>query len=435
MTFAGEAASFLNALIIPDLVYARGGEIARMVAGYISPVLFIIAILIRTTRVQLDTEMQTGKWFLALRDILVWGTALGLYFGLGSLIIEFFNVIYSWSSGWGSIKAITDQLSGVLETMEKNDTGDGGFAGFVAGGVVYYTSMFVYILSLVAVTTIIAFLHLAQAVGFVVAFVWGLVVIPISISQGINLLKGWGMFVIFILIWPFIEAIGFGIIGGMFEASASTLASTVTQNPGFEQGTALLLFTSLNIIIVIIAIVTPYIANNLAANAPAGSSLLTGFVGGAMASVAAMAYVNQKTAGGFVKHGSDGKLTPGNISKGMGHIMNSLQGAETQRAPLHSDNSVASTAGSPGGGGGASSTTDAGGDTQASKQSRRGAIIQQNAASTHSDNSSAAENVGSADGGDSGSAPQTSSGDQEAKQSRRGAIIRQNATSIDKSSA
>lgn len=126
-------------------------------------------------------------------------------------------------------------------------------------------------------------------------------------------------------------------------------------------------YTTLNIILVIIAIVAPFVANALVANAPAGKDFVVPFVAGAMANVAAMNAINVKAAQPTAEVS---KTLVSSAGAGIRGVANRLSDS-FRSAPSAA---VASEA--------APATNNATSPKQASdpgaRQARRGAIINQN---------------------------------------------------------
>lgn len=369
----------ISGLVVPDLLYAKAWDIAHFVATRISPVLLVVAIAIRTMTAQLDTVADgKGNWSRALRDVFVWGTVFGLYFGIVKLIGGFMSSSYTLFDSFGSLSAITDQLANAMTQLESRESDTNILSTLTGNAWQLFGAMFYY-LTLVAVVTIVSFFHLAQALGFGACFIFGLIAIPLAITNKISVLRGWALFFAFILMWPIMEAISLGLIGGMFGNSINAMVSGTAGEAGWEQGSAYFLFTTLNIIIVMVIIAVPFITNALISNAPAGSALVAPFVGGALATVAGVHYANKTAANSVVKRDKDGHFSAGAIPKALGGVANtvgkSLTGDEgySTRPPRPRVEPTFDDSPSTGGGadtGSASARSDA-------DQARRGAIINQ----------------------------------------------------------
>lgn len=372
---------FISSLIVPDLLYAQAQDIAITVATRISPVLIVVAIAIRSMTTQIDTTAEGGNgvWAKALRDVFVWGTVFSLYFGIVSVVGGFMQSSYTIFNEFGSLKSIMDQLSRVMTALETKSSEDASLFSIAGGQLWSFIGGIFYYLSLLLVVTIVSFFHLAQALGFGACFIFGLIAIPLSITSHIKLLRGWALFFGFILFWPIMEAIALGLIGGMFGKSIEAMVSGTVGAAQWEMGSAYMLFTTLNIIVVMVVIAVPFITNSLIANAPAGASLVTPFIGGALATVAA-AHSANKTVGGasakaMVTRDDDGNIRPGAVPRILGGVAHAFQNSLTgdsgpSMKPLQ--DRVEPTLGDP-----VSSGANTSADSASDQQARRGAIINQ----------------------------------------------------------
>ena len=365
---AGELiVSWVNRLIVPTSIYDGVEMIARDIFTYVTPVLLVIGIATRTLEEQLDMTNSTGRWVNALRDMAIIGVAITAYFAIGNLINEFFSAMYSHFARIGSVSSITAQLADTIETLEQQRD-DTGMLSMVTGGAWYWASIIVYYLSLVAVTTIIAFLHLAQALGYGLCFCWGLIALPMSVTRNLSLLKGWAMFSAFILLWPVIEALTMGMMASIFANVSDTLINVAGGNTDYEQGAITMAYTTLNIILVIIAIVAPFVTNTLIANAPAGKDFVVPFIAGAMANVAAMNAINARAAKPTVQVSKSLAHNAGaGVRQIAGRVADSFRPAPSATAAATADTPPQQS----------NAATDSKRDP-AARQARRGAIINQN---------------------------------------------------------
>ncbi len=374
--------TWIGRLIVPTSIYDGVEVIARGIFTYLTPVLLIIAIATRSLEESLDMTNASGRWVNALRDMAILGAAITVYFAAGNMVNEFFSATYGYFEKIGSVGSITNQLADTIEQLEAK-TEDTGTLSFLAGSVWSFAGTIVYYSSLIAVTTLIAFLHLAQALGYGLCFCWGLIAIPMSITRNFRLLKGWAMFSAFILVWPVVESLTMGLISNIFADMGQTMTGSASGNTDLDQGAVMMMYTTLNIILFMIAVVAPFVANALVSNVPAGKDFVVPFIAGAMANVAAMNAVNTKAAGPV----ADGV---GRASKAVGRGIASRVGAEAsyikeafRHQPSTKVNSefseLKSTSASTATSSSSKTTTD-----PSERQARRGAIINQNANKTSS---------------------------------------------------
>jgi len=365
--------TWISRLIVPTSIYDGVEVIARGVFTFVTPVLLVIAIATRSLEESLDVTNSSGRWVNALRDMAILGAAITVYFAAGNMVNEFFSATYSYFERIGSVGSITNQLADTIEQLESK-TEDTGTLSYLAGSVWNFAGTIVYYSSLIAVTTLIAFLHLAQALGYGLCFCWGLIAIPMSITRNFRLLKGWAMFSAFILVWPVVESLTMGLISSIFAEMGQTMSGSASGNTDLDQGSVMLMYTTLNIILFMIAVVAPFVANALVSNAPAGKDFVVPFIAGAMANVAAMNHVN-------VNAGVPAANAVGNASKAVGggianrvgtevsHIKEAFRSQPSAMGGPESTASKATTTSSSSSG----TTSD-----PAARQARRGAIINQN---------------------------------------------------------
>ena len=364
--------TWIGRLIVPTSIYDGVEVIARGIFTFITPVLLIIAIATRSMEESLDLTSSSGRWINALRDMAILGAAITVYFAAGNMVNEFFSATYSYFEKIGSVGSITSQLADTIEQLEAK-TEDTGTFSMLAGSVWNFAGTIVYYSSLIAVTTLIAFLHLAQALGYGLCFCWGLIAIPMSITRNFRLLKGWAMFSAFILVWPVIESLTMGLISSIFADMGQTMTDSAIGNTDIDQGAVMMMYTTLNIILFMIAVVAPFVANALVSNAPAGKDFVVPFIAGAMANVAAMNAVNTKAAGPISSAGKAvGSGIASRVSAEASHLREAFRSQPSVKVstePVESKSATASTA--------TSSAANAKSDP-AARQARRGAIINQN---------------------------------------------------------
>ena len=364
--------TWIGRLIVPTSIYDGVEVIARGIFTFITPVLLIIAIATRSMEESLDLTNTSGRWINALRDMAILGAAITVYFAAGNMVNEFFSATYSYFEKIGSVGSITNQLADTIEQLEAK-TEDTGTFSMLAVSVWNFAGTIVYYSSLIAVTTLIAFLHLAQALGYGLCFCWGLIAIPMSITRNFRLLKGWAMFSAFILVWPVIESLTMGLISSIFADMGQTMTDSAIGNTDIDQGAVMMMYTTLNIILFMIAVVAPFVANALVSNAPAGKDFVVPFIAGAMANVAAMNAVNTKAAGPI---GSAGKAVGSGIASRVSaeasHVREAFRSQPSVKVSTEPVESTSATASS------ATPTTSSAKSDPAARQARRGAIINQN---------------------------------------------------------
>jgi hypothetical protein len=284
---------------------------------------------------------------------------------------DFFSLLYRYFEGVGSIASISSQMGEMIEQLESKST-DTGFFNWAISGLWNNLIFGVYYLSLIAFTTTLAFLHLAQALGYGLAFCWGLIAIPISVSRNLKLLKGWGLFVGFIIMWPIIESLVMGLVFSVFADVAKLAVIDSTGNTSINQSAVALAFTVLNIVLIVLVVVVPFVTSALIANAAAGKDFVVPFIVGGLAAAAAIYKGTQQTAS---RGGGSGYRFSRDLLNRSDQVIRSV--GEKIMSPTGQGSFPKVNASKGNGTTQAKQSTSTGTDPSA-RQARRGAIIHQN---------------------------------------------------------
>ena len=262
-------------------IFDQTMPMARFIATTISPALLLVAIFIRIMETQIDgfSGAGQGRWATAVKDIVLWGTVLAVYFAIGNLLVGFINQLYASMRSLGSLKVLMDQMAQF--TVAANHQTSGSFWSSLGAWMLRLPAFLAYYFSLVVLITLNAFVIVAQALAYSFGFAYGLIAIPISISSRLRLLRGFGMFMGFVLLWPIVQAMLLALVTPLFTSAAQAVVQGSTQAAG--QTDLYLLFTVLNLLASAVIIAAPFVANALAANAPAGAAMAAPFVGAAIA--------------------------------------------------------------------------------------------------------------------------------------------------------
>jgi hypothetical protein len=260
-------------------------DIATTLAKSLSPILLVLAIYIRLMETQLDgLASGSGKYTEALRDMLIWTFVLGSYFAICTLVLNFMNPIYAALEKTGSVQstmASYEMLSRhIAELVKKQSLLDAAIAAaaipYVAVSALFYYATLLFLIFLTL------FLKIANVMVFGVAFIWGLIAIPMAISNKLSLLRGWAYLYAFSLVWPVIQ----GLLLSMVVASM--MADTANNsNAALLSADAKMLFTVMHLLIAAVMIAAPFIANALITNSSAAGGIISPFVAAAMAAGAA----------------------------------------------------------------------------------------------------------------------------------------------------
>jgi hypothetical protein len=266
-----------------EVLFKVAYAIADVVGKYLSPVLLLMAIYMRLMETQIDTLTGSGKYGTALKDILLWGFVLGAYYAIGALVMEFFNEIYAWLDTFGSLKSTMDTYSNIMQKNAKDMTASGITLTAVVSAPYNLIAMFLYYGSLIIVAFIAAFLKIANVMTFGIAFIWGLIAIPISISTTFKILRGWAYLLALALVWPIIQALLVAMFSMLFSNSADTLMQITDADPSLRAANIMMLFAVMNLLFAAILVAAPLIANALVTNSSAASGIVMPFVAAAVA--------------------------------------------------------------------------------------------------------------------------------------------------------
>ena len=276
-------------------------SISRTIAMYISPILMIVAMYIRLLETQLGALVGSGKYGVAIRDALLLSFLLGVYFTLGGLIVDFMNPFYAWLDKIGSLKTATDAFKEYTVYIKSQTKSQNLLEDIVGLGAAPYTavcSLFFYG-TLIGVTFITMFLKIALVMVFGIAFMWGLIAIPISISTTFKILKGWVLLYAFSLTWPIIQGLLLALFVGLFIKSVNAMiADPANSNAQLLAGDIMLVFSVLHLLMIAVMIAAPFIAVSLITNSMAAGGIVMPFVAAAMAAGSLTAKAIQNKGGG-----------------------------------------------------------------------------------------------------------------------------------------
>ena len=356
---------WINKLLAPDAIYLTVEDIALGIFTWVTPVLLVIAIAIRVSEENLDVTNANSRWLVAGRDLFLIGLLIAVYFAAGNLINEFMNVLYRYFDGAGSIQSISAQMGQMIEQLE-NRSADTGFFKWAISGLWNNLVFGAYYLTLIALTSVIAFMHIAHAIGFGLVFCWGLIAVPISAARSFTLLKGWGWFCGFILAWPIVETLIMGLVAGLFTGFTDFAVVDASGNTRINQSAVALAFSVLNIVLIALVVVTPLVTSALVSNSAAGRDFVAPFALGAAATAVAMYKTTMRTSAA----GGAPALLKGREALARGDQL-VRQVGEKIRKPASGHSATSDSASTP--------AEKASGSTPSpeQRQARRGAIIHQ----------------------------------------------------------
>jgi hypothetical protein len=287
------------------VVYESAYRLSQAVLTFLTPILFLMAIAIRVMETQLGSLAGNGRYATMFRDIAGWGFVIGAYVGIGALIIEFFNPIYAWIDSIGSVKLAMASYAAIMDKNQQQ--GDVGTLAGIFTTPYLYTGVaaLLYYGSLIFVVAVAVFFKIAKAAAFGLGYAWGLVAIPVSISESFRILRGWGLLMAFALIWPIIEGFSMALFASMFAKAADAVTAINEPNAQVRAAHIMLLFSVLNLVLLAAMIAAPFLTNALVSNAASGAAIAAPFLGAAAAAGIGMLKATQ-SAGGRVLGGGNG---------------------------------------------------------------------------------------------------------------------------------
>ncbi len=284
---------FLKLLFDLSPIFKVERDLSTMIAASVTPVLLIVAIYIRIMETQIDALVSGGKWGRALKDIVLWTTVLGSYYAIGNYLIGLANPIYAWFDGKGSIDLTMQTFSALKAANSKNLDLGSAMTAVLGGSLYVLVTGFLYYVSLAVVSFVSVFLAIAHAILFGVALCWGLIAIPISISERLRILRGWAYLTGLVIAWPIVQGLLTAMFTGLFLNAAQQMQAP-HANAVLQLGDLQLLFTILHLVFTAILVTAPFVANALVTNSPSAAAAVTPFVSAAIAAGVATAAASRE---------------------------------------------------------------------------------------------------------------------------------------------
>ncbi|MHB8254180.1 MAG: hypothetical protein ACYDEV_10895 [Acidiferrobacter sp.] len=262
----------------PQGVYRVASPVARMLMTTVTPSLFVIALYTRLLETQSDAIMGAGRFNQALKDMAVWGVVLVAYFALGNLINHYLNALYRVMASIGSLHSVAQQMAALLTTAAKGPSGLWGMLKEINSLPLHVATVLLYYTTLVMTTFLEALLRIAQAIGYEVAFLYGLIAIPLALSRTLTLLRGFAKLMGFFVLWPVIQALLLAVFAPLFTHALADLQRLLGPSD-YMLVYAHMLFTVLNLILCAVLIAAPYITASLIENAGAAHPVVSPYLG------------------------------------------------------------------------------------------------------------------------------------------------------------
>lgn len=278
----------LLADLAPRGVFRAAAPIAHVLVTTITPSLFLMALYTRLLETQSDALLGVGRFSQALKDIAVWGTLLVAYFEVGQLVSHYLNALYVAMAHVGSLREVALRMAALLKTAGRGPSGVWGTIKELNAFPLRLTTVLFYYATLVMATFLEALLRIAQAIGYEVAFLYGLIAIPLALSRTLSLLRGFAKLMGFFVLWPVVQALLLAVFSPIFTRAVADLQRILGPSD-YMIVYAHMLFTILNLILCAVLVAAPYITVSLVENAGAASPLMSPYLGAVASTGASLA--------------------------------------------------------------------------------------------------------------------------------------------------
>ena len=124
------------------------------------------------------------------------------------------------------MKSYSDIMKKWSDRLNMDDL---SLASLVSTPVVMFTGL-AYYMTLILATFVALFFKVANVQVYGVAYIWGLIAIPMSISTTFSILRGWGLLMGLALLWPFVTSLFLAIFASLFANAAGIVAEDTTIN-------------------------------------------------------------------------------------------------------------------------------------------------------------------------------------------------------------
>lgn len=303
-------------------IYDVGWNAAYQWMALTSGVILVLAMMIRSGQ-----ELLAGSksdWYSAIKEFLLYATAIALLFFLVDLFLDFFNAIYGALTASEAMNRLSNSLNTVSEYWEQAEF-EFSFTDFV--NTVYgIGGFFIFLLSFMVLVFVTFALRIAHAILVTLAVFWAAVAIPMAPVNGLKSLSSLKVITLTAFIWPILDAFFMFLVAsvfatGMEEAFASQGSDKVTSSMLLF---VLVVYSIINLFMAAASMSAPFVAQGLANG--------TGNVTGMLASFGAAGIA----AGGVAGTWAAGKFNKGGAAAGSGMAKgaNAAGGALNQKLGL-----------------------------------------------------------------------------------------------------
>lgn len=280
-------------------IYDVGWNAAYQWMALTSGVILVLAMMIRSGQ-----ELLAGSksdWYNAIKEFLLYATAIALLFFLVDLFVDFFNAIYGALTASEAMNRLSNSLNTVSEYWEQAEF-EFSLTDFV--NTVYGVGgFFIFLLSFMVLVFVTFALRIAHAILVTLAVFWAAVAIPMAPVNGLKSLSSLKVITLTAFIWPILDAFFMYLVAsvfatGMEEAFDAQGGETVTSSMLLF---VLVVYSIINLFMAAASIAAPFVAQGLANGTGNVTGMLASF---GAAGIAAGGVAGTWAAGKFNKAGS-----------------------------------------------------------------------------------------------------------------------------------
>ncbi len=307
-------------------IYVIGWEAADQWMMLVAGVLVVIAIAIRSIEEQANllSGGESGYLKMAVNVFMVM-VALGMYFFIVDLILEFFETIYSALHNTPIAEMTQNMDKSISELWAKEYEFEWSD---ITSTVLALFGLIMFWLTYMILVFIGLCMNLAHAILTISIAFFGCVFLPMSITIGLKQLSAIKTVAILVLIWPITEFLFMYLIGGsfnlMFERSEFSIKDLDHVTMG-RMVTYFVVFSIINLILAAATIAAPFFAYGLASGngnvmGMVKSFAAAGIGAGVIAARATLpaSLTNKAAAASAVKSGAKGLASAAMGLAGMG---------------------------------------------------------------------------------------------------------------------
>lgn len=256
-------------------IYVVGWDAAQQWMALVTGILVVIAIGIRSVEEQVNllSGGQSGYQRMVTNVVLI-GVAIGLYFTIVNLVLEFFDAIY-YELNNTPVAKMTQNMDKAIADLWAKDY-QFRMSEIIDGFLALFGLMAFWITYMILVCVGLC-MHIAHALLTTATVFWGGVALPMSITLGLKQLSSFKVMATLALVWPIIEFFFMYLIGGAFNEMFTRSDFNIESLDHVSMARLVTYFTVFSVINLVLAATTvsaPFFAYGIAS----GSGNVTGMI-------------------------------------------------------------------------------------------------------------------------------------------------------------